>query len=159
MILFGITQRIFVEIMSRNLALEDLKQRLERNGEKLSTRLQNAENTPMNLKQAKHIIGIERWGQSRIRTALGGRFIRDEYDSYRPDDLKDMAALGETFRTARQTTIDLIDTLEKTGVSRDKKAFHNEMGDITLHAWLYYLDNHANRETWLIREPKAAQAS
>lgn len=156
--LFGISQRIFCEALSGNMSLEDLKERLEHSGEKLSGRLQNAADTPTNLRAAKHVIGIERWGQSRLRTALGTALVRDEYDSYRPDDLKDMAALAEAFRETRRTTLEIIEALQKAGVSPNKTAFHNEMGEITIRAWLYYLDNHANRETWLIREPKPVQA-
>jgi DinB superfamily len=159
MTVFGVLQRIFVESMSRNASLDDLKGKLERSGAEITRRLKAASNRSLYIGQAQHVTGIERWGQRRLRVVLGEPLVVNEYDSYRPDKLKDMRDLAEAFAAARQSTLSLIDDLKKAGVSPDRKILHNEMGEITIRAWLYYLHNHSYRETRLIQMSKVAQAS
>ena len=113
----------------------------------------------MNLHQAKHVTGLERWGTKRLRVVLGEPMIVEEYDHYRPDDLNDMLALSDAFFATRQATLALVQEMIYAAVPPDRKVFHNEMGDITVRAWLYYLENHAYRETRLVRMQKSAQTS
>ncbi len=157
--LFGIMQRIFVEAMTRNATYDSLKQKLEKSGAEITDRFQRAENGSLPIHQARHIIGIERWGTHRLRTAFGEPLVVDEYDSYRPDDLRDMGDLAKAFADTRQATLALIDELKKMSIPADCKVLHNEMQDITIRAWLYYLYNHAYRETRLVRMDKPAQTS
>jgi len=43
------------------------------------------------------VIGIERWGQRRLRMLLGEPPVSDEYDSYRPGEDLSMPALRDAF--------------------------------------------------------------
>ncbi|MEO8167117.1 MAG: hypothetical protein ABI623_02660, partial [bacterium] len=50
-------------------------------GAAVAERMARAADTPGNRDVAAHIIGIERWGARRLRTALGDVALADEYES------------------------------------------------------------------------------
>lgn len=129
----------------------DLKQVLVHSQNVVEGRFGKGSDSSTNLERARHIIGIERWGQSRLRTALGAPLVRDEYDGYRPDDLDDMAALRQAFLSTRAETLAIIDQLDAAGVPITTRILHNELGEITIGAWLYYLSDHGLRESLVVR--------
>jgi hypothetical protein len=68
----------------------------------------------------------------------------DEYDSYRPAAKVKMVGLAEEFRRTRAETLALVD---RVGPVVDKKVPHNDLGAISVKAWLAYLQAHASRES------------
>ncbi len=59
--------RMSIEFQIRNKSLDQLMARAEASGKTILTRLANKADTPQNRKKLRHIIGIERWGQSRLK--------------------------------------------------------------------------------------------
>jgi len=151
MSIFGVVLRIFTEWRAKKLSLAELTRRLDDSTEKVARRFEGASNTRLNLKQARHVIGIERWAQRRLRVALGEPPVTDEYDSYRPDELSDLRALHEAFVQTRQETKTIIQQLQSAGVSFDTRVPHNELGPLSIRGWLLYLIDHAGRETLIMR--------
>ena len=66
----SITNR-FLERPFRNLTAEQMAERLELDGRTLERTFAAAKDNQSNRKLLSHISGIERWGQSRLRVALG----------------------------------------------------------------------------------------
>ena len=150
MSLIGSVLRFLTERGARGLTYESATQKLESTGEEIAARMARAAETPKNRDQANHIIGIERWGQRRLRIALGEPPLRDEYDGYRVPG-ETMAALREAFRSTRAETVALVRELQAAGIAPETTVPHNDMGDTTLLGWLFYLNGHASRESSRLR--------
>ncbi len=136
----------FFERSARGATYTELTQRLTDSQSDLATRLRQAGDTPRNRKQACHLIGIERWGQRRLRVALGEPFVRDEYDAYCPDSNLGMTALTQAFIETRAETVTLASALEQKQIPLTKQVVHNDAGELSVGAWLGYLNSHAVRE-------------
>lgn len=93
-----------------------------------------------------HIIGIERWGQNRLKVALGAPYILDEYNNYRPAKSDVREELLTAFRATRAETIQVAHQIQATGKA-ETRIPHNAYGDLTALGWLRYLDLHATMET------------
>ena len=94
----------------------------------------------------RHIVGIERWGQRRLRVALGDvPFERDTYQGYAPDPAATLDGLVSALRATRQDTIVLARRLASEG-SATVAVEHNGLGPLTALAWLRYLRLHADLE-------------
>ncbi|WP_119069969.1 hypothetical protein [Aggregatilinea lenta] len=139
------------ERRANGLSYPELKQVLIESQQAVGERFGKGRDSASNLERARHITGIERWGQSRMRTALGAPLVHDEYNGYRPDDLDTMAALTQAFMSTRDETLAIVDELQAAGVSPTTKALHNELGEISLGAWVYYLNDHGLRESLIVR--------
>jgi len=140
-----------VQFQIRNKSLDQLTARAEESSKTILTRLANKTDTPQNRKKLRHIIGIERWGQSRLKTLLGEPDLQDEYDGYQPAESLDFKALRNAFKQTRTETVNLVRKLQKKGVAATGKARHNGMGDVSVPIWVGYLNQHANFESRLIR--------
>lgn len=140
-----------IERPAAKLSLDQHIERLRETGVSVAERLAGKGDSPRNRKQLAHIIGVERWGQSRLRTLAGEPFARDEYDGYRPSPMLDWNDLQAAFATTRVETVALACELRQRGVPPTATALHNSLGDLTLRGWLRYLANHASRESRLIR--------
>jgi hypothetical protein len=151
MSLFGVVFRKISEIRAHQLTYDQIYARMQQSGDKLANKMRSAPTNSMTLERARHIIGIERWGQARLKTFLGGPALHDEYDGYRPDDLTTMPALADAMANTRAETLRLIEVLKAAGASAGGKVAHNELGDIDARSWLIYLDDHATREGMVIR--------
>jgi hypothetical protein len=112
-------------------------------GEKITERLAGADDSPSNGACLRHIIGIERWGQSRLRVALGEPFKEDESDDYYPAENLDWAALQSEWTSARQDTVALAHQLAGAPVNLSLTILHNQFGPLSAYAWLRYLEVHA----------------
>jgi hypothetical protein len=77
--------------------------------------------------------------------ALGESAVSDEYDGYRPSAELDMAALTQAFVRTRAETVALAN--RAANLPESVTAPHNDMGDISMGAWLVYLNGRADRET------------
>jgi hypothetical protein len=151
MSLVGNLLRSFMERGARDLSYEDLMDRLRVSGEEIAGRMAAAADTSGNRQAAAHIIGIERWGRQRLGTALGQTLVMDQYNGYRPAVTLTMPALAELFGDARASTLDLVARLVAAGVKPSATVPHNDMGDLTIRAWLFYLNSHATREAGRIK--------
>lgn len=130
----------------RRLTVEQLRQRLSNGGTTVVTAMRATSDTDAHQRVATHIIGIERWGQARMRELLTGTHIVEEYDHYRPANAS-MAQLAETMTTTRAETIAILDQLSAAGIALTRQTPHNMFGPMTLAGWLQYLDAHATLES------------
>lgn len=151
MTLFGTIQRVWMERSAKGKSYAELAQELERDRPLVAERFRGAADSPRNREAACHIIGIERWGQRRLRTLLGEPLVMDEYDGYRPDTSRTMAELAEDFEQTRQESLTLLQTLQAQGVPLTQTVAHNESGPMSVGAWLAYLRSHASRERVRVR--------
>ena len=126
----------------------DLGQGLERGGTFLAGRAERAADTPENREVLLHIIGIERWGQSRVQVALGQReFVRDEHHAYRPPEGTSLGELQKLLGQTRSRTVDLARQLHRSPPDDDFVVEHNGLGPLTAKGWLRYLTQHADLES------------
>ncbi|MER2600009.1 MAG: hypothetical protein ABTQ73_10860 [Caldilineales bacterium] len=132
------------------LSAEQIAQQLELSGRTLERTFAAAKDSPHNCALLSHIIGIERWGQSRLRVALGAPLLRDEYDGYRPPREANWLTLQTAFTTTRSETVALTRQLA-TALMQDVKVAHNQFGPLHLRVWLRYLNLHANLEAKKLR--------
>lgn len=143
----GSVIRWVTERGASNLTYEELRHRLEESGRVVAERIAAGDDTARNLAQARHIIGIERWGQQRLRVVLGEPFIEEEYDAHRPETVDAMGALQHCFEEARVETVSLTRELEEHRIDPQMTVPHNALGSLTIRGWLFYLHMHANRES------------
>ncbi|CAM3581560.1 DinB family protein [Deinococcus frigens] len=133
----------------------DLGQGLERGGIALAGRAARAADTPANCEVLSHIIGIERWGQNRLRVALGRRLYEsDDYQSYRPAPQTGLAELRNLLSQTRSGTVDLARQLHANPPEDGATVGHNGLGPLTAKAWLRYLTQHADLESRRLRGEK-----
>ncbi|WP_293914143.1 DinB family protein [Deinococcus sp.] len=131
----------------------ELRRDLDRAGTRLSERLARAADSEANRELARHIIGIERWGHSRLRVLSGEReFVDDTYRPYRPADELGLSELRDLFSLTRAQTSELARSFEVTPPVREQ-VLHNMIGPISARAWLRYLSGHAD---WESRKLKSA---
>ncbi len=136
---------MFLEWPVRRRTVSQMGQTLAQSGASLEQQLAKLPDNTRNRQVLNHIIGIERWGQSRLRVALGQAFVQDEYNGYRPARETDWVTLRQQFAQTRATTVSLVRDLDKANVA-ERKVLHNMYGDLSVKAWLRYLNIHANME-------------
>ncbi len=133
----------------------DLGQGLERGGLYLAQRAEKAADTPENREVLLHIIGIERWGQSRIQVALKQKeFEKDDYSGYRPPEGNSLPQLRNLLSQTRSRTVDLARQLHRSPPDDDFVVEHNGLGPLTAKGWLRYLTQHADLESRKLRTGK-----
>lgn len=142
---------VLLDPPARRPPLPAFHARLAASGAKLDRRLESLPDRPANRRRLSHIVGIERWGQRRLRAALGEPLLGDEYDSYRPPSTCTWAELRTEFSATRRLTLDLITALDPAEPSTGLKIPHNGFGPLTVRAWLRYLDLHANIEAMKLK--------
>lgn len=151
----GLIQRgltdLIIEGPARRATWQSQIAGLETSGAGIQARCAKASGREGDLDQLRHIIGIERWGQSRLRTILGAPLTTDEYDGYRPEDIGDWPSLTAAFVATRAATVALAHELQAAGVDRTRMVPHNQLGALSVGGWLQYLRMHAGLESRLIR--------
>lgn len=154
----GIKENLFrwaadflLERPARGKSYTELGMELDNAGQKILHRLQDKKMTAFNHRVLSHIIGIERWGLSRLRVLLGGPLLHDEYDGYRPARDVPWDALIEEFRTTRAETVHLVQEFARQSIDPTQTALHNDFGPLSVRAWLRYLQTHASREILQVR--------
>ena len=148
--ILGSIVHTMTERSARGKSYADFQRALEKTGQTVHGRFTASSDTSGHRERGKHIVGIERWSQSRLRVALGEPFQRDEYDSHRPSGDLDMPALAQIFADTRAETGRLARELEAAGVPLNQTINHNQMGEFTIGAWLSYIITHAGRESRLL---------
>lgn len=141
----------WTERSGRKFSLLEMMAKLESSGEKVHGRFQSANDNEKHREAGRHIIGIERWSQSRLRVVLGTPLTMDEYDSYQPGKELDMAALSQLFGETRQESLSIARQIQESGVAPTKTVPHNELGELSVSGWLFYIENHAWRESVRLR--------
>lgn len=133
------------------MSLDDANAALVRTGEVVTATLAAARDTAGNREAVNHFVGIERWGQSRVRVALGAPFVLDRYHGYRLPDDASLPALVRAFRDCRAATLALVREVADAGVDPAMTITHNDIGDLTVIEWFVYLSDHSKRELIRIR--------
>lgn len=107
--------------------------------------IDRAEDNAKSRWQLLHIIGMERWMQSRLKVALGAPFIQEEYDGYRPPEDTPWSDLKQTFVEVREASCDLCTEFDAKNVDAAQKIVHNSLGELSVKTWMEYLLGHGNR--------------
>ncbi|MBX3054324.1 MAG: hypothetical protein KF753_22820 [Caldilineaceae bacterium] len=149
--IYSFAAGLFFERPARGKSFTELAQQLGTAGEKVLARLEGKSNSERNHQVLTHIIGIERWGQSRLRVLLGDPLRQEEYLVYRPARDVPWNELVENFRTTRAETVSLAQALKNASVAPEQSVPHNQFGPISARAWLGYLQAHASREIMQVR--------
>lgn len=144
-------RHFLIERPAARRSLADLADTLEQGASRLTARIAAAPDTPRNRDQLRHIIGLERWGQRRLRVALGEPPTRDEMDEYQPPAGASMGELREAFATTRRETVALARELAARGADPRQLIDHNQLGPLTARGWLAYLNTHAGLEGMRLR--------
>lgn len=142
---------LFLERPTRKKSYRELHNELEQAGLKIIARLHEKRFRDFNHRVLTHIIGIERWGQSRLRVFLGQPLGQDEYNGYRPARDIPWPELVDLFVTTRSETLSLALALETAAIGPDQTVLHNQFGPLSARAWLRYLQTHASREIMQVR--------
>ena len=145
--LIGFVRRPMAEGGARGKGLEQLSAELEASGVAMDARLARATDTPGHRDAIAHWVGIERWGQRRLRVALGEPFVEDGHHPYRPDEASGMDALRRAFAETRAETVALVGRLLDAGVDPSTPVRHNDLGELTVAGWLAYLFQHPEQES------------
>lgn len=140
-----------IEAPARRRSLAQFAARFEQRAKELAVRFAKAPDTDKNRDRLGHIIGIERWGQRRLKVALGEEFVQDEYNGYRPDHTASWADLLAQWQATRTETTALVRTFATQNTDVAQTIPHNSFGPLTVKGWLQYLSNHATRESFGVR--------
>lgn len=139
---------LFLEGPGRRRGFERLERDLRDQGDRFRARLDTAAGDDAEREKLRHIVGIERWGQRRLRVGLGAPYVEDDYHPYRPPKTTDWDQLKTDFRDTRAATLALVERLRaaraKGELPRDLRVPHNQLGELSLQGWLRYLQIH----TW-----------
>jgi hypothetical protein len=132
---------------ARGRDLGQLATELAAAGRAMNERLAGLPDTPAHRAALAHWIGIERWGQRRLRVALGEPLLDDGHHPYKPDESAGVEALGRAFAAARTDTVALARRLRDAGIEPSTTVRHNDLGDLTVLGWLAYLLQHPEQES------------
>ena len=147
----GAATRLLIKRPAGKLTPDELVVKLEESGRLLTARLVAAPSTAANQRALRHVVGIERWGQRRLRALLGEAPPVDEYAAYQPDKGLGWDELREMAERTRRETVALARRLAQEAAPAEATIRHNQHGDLTAREWLYYLDLHARLESRRIR--------
>jgi hypothetical protein len=141
--LYNLGAKFILERPARARGLKDYEEIFVHTGKKLADKYATADDTNNTRRVISHVIGIERWGQRRLKVAFGDAFNADEYNNYRPPREASLESLQFEFNDTRAETIDIIRRMQEQAVDLDVKIEHNQYGPLTIRAWLQYLHTHS----------------
>lgn len=142
---------LYLERPAREARIPDLAKKLETSGPVVVRRFLAARNIAEYRELMRHIVGIERWAQNRLRVALGAPLTMDEYDDYRPGSGHAREELVRFFEAARQDSVMLANELAAAGPKVETKVPHNQIGPVSTRGWLVYIHEHADWESMKFR--------
>src|SRR5688572_27295529 len=96
---------LFFEKPARKQTLAEHLVELRRSGADLEARL-SAFQGDRKTEQLRHVIGIERWGQSRLRVLIGQPFVPGGHRPYLPRDGLSWDELVREFAATRAETVE-----------------------------------------------------
>lgn len=144
-------RQLLIEQPARKRSVGDWHHRFKESGEQIKQLLDRTEDSERNRRVLNHVIGIERWGQRRLRVGLGEPFIKEEYNGYRPARETSWDELKQQFDETRAETAALLKKFETEGINITQTVNHNQYGDLSLLGWMRYLDVHASLEVKKLR--------
>lgn len=133
---------LMIDRQAGEKSVSDLMTELSASKESILTQVANAADMPDFREKMAHVVGIERWAQSRMKVALGEPFKQEEYDGYRPELSQTLAELTETFSQTRDETLAIAEQLKAVDGVETQTVQHNDMGDMRIRSWLAYLEMH-----------------
>jgi hypothetical protein len=142
--LTSVVIHVVIELPAKRQGLSKLTQSLTDSGEALKRDLERIEDSDKNRSRLRHIIAIERWGQRRLKVALGEAFRQDENRAYKPEEDTPWGVLKELYWATRAETLTLAEALGSTDLTQ--RVPHNQFGPVSVLGWLRYLENHARLE-------------
>ena len=142
---------LIIERPAREKSFEQIAGELDRGGAAIEERATGAQDAAKAIATLRHITGIERWGQNRLRVFLGAPYARDEYDGYQPGAGLDLKGQIAAFNETRAETIALAGQLQAANLPPGATVAHNDFGPLSARGWLGYLNSHANRESTRIK--------
>jgi hypothetical protein len=145
--LFQGVANLIIERPAQNKTFDQLIAALEQSGSEIEQRAVAAKDPAKAQNVMRHITGIERWSQNRLRMFLGVPYQRDEYDTYQPGAGLDLAGQIAAFHETREETIELARRMEQAHVPPSATVQHNDFGPLTARGWLSYITSHAGRES------------
>ncbi len=149
--MIGKVLRPVAEWQARGRSGEAFAAALERSGTSIAARFAGAKDTPGNREAVNHITGLERWGQRRLRVALGEPPVMDSYRGYRLPEGSDVKTLAQAFADTRRETVKVALELGRTDPTLKTNVRHNDLGELSVGGWLAYLEAHAGREQFRVR--------
>ena len=135
------------EWLGKGASIEDLTAELEAAGKRNMQQLMEIIPTERNYRLLNHMIGIEKWGQQRLKVALGEPFELDEHNRYCPPFRLSWNELQDIFSQTRSDTLEIARQIEALEPN-ETEIFHNDFGEMSVNHWLHYLRLHANIELW-----------
>lgn len=141
----------FVERPARRSGADALARALDASLPALEARARAGLADPRAGDVLRHVIGIERWGQRRLRVALGDLvYERDEHHPHKPPADRPLGALVDDLRATRAETVALARRVAAAGRAA-AEVEHNSLGPLTAAGWLRYLRVHADLEVRRLR--------
>jgi hypothetical protein len=140
---------LMIEQPAKRQGLAALQKRLQKTGDDLATRLKGIKDSKENREKLRHIIAMEKWGQGRLKVALGEAFVADENQAYKPVEETSWEDLKSLYSITRLETKDLARKLNNSNVTL--KVPHNQFGPLSVLGWLRYLNTHAFFESKRLR--------
>ncbi|MFN8444607.1 MAG: hypothetical protein U0175_27730 [Caldilineaceae bacterium] len=147
----GIVAALFVERPGAKRSLAEWSDQLAADGRTIDNHVAAAKDAIKAQTVLRHMTGIERWGQQRLRVFLGQPLIVDEYDGYRTATNLSTEEQRVEFRKTRAETVEIVRKIAALKPDLTNKVLHNSFGPLTARGWLRYLDMHANLESKKIR--------
>ena len=147
-LLTTIMRQLMFERPARKLDYGDFARILREKGGAVEARIEKGNGEGKQHSALTHVIGIEKWAQSRVRAGLGEPLNMDEeYTVYRPAKGTDWSDLLPIFRETRAESVALAEELSAENVPPEKTVPHNQFGDMTMRGWLQYIIGHADFES------------
>jgi hypothetical protein len=136
---------VMIEQPAQRQGLENLQKKLQKTADDLAIRLKGIQDSQENRNKLRHIIAIEKWGQRRLKVALGETLIEDENHAYKPSEKSSWEELKSLYSIARLETLTIAKQLSKIDINQ--KVPHNQLGPLSVLGWLRYLNTHAFLES------------
>lgn len=167
-----------LERPARRLSYAEHQAALSRGGVLVVSRLARAGESVNTRKLARHIVGIERWGQARLRRFLTPDFLApdflaatvsaagagaapgratDSHRPYKPPRDAGWTELLSDLSTTRAGTVELARQLQASPPPEHLRVPHNSLGELSARGWLRYLSLHADLESRRARSVRPAQ--
>lgn len=136
---------LLLERKIQGKSYQQYNQRFQESSSYIQNLIDLAEANQKNRWELLHIIGMERWMQSRMKVALGALLVQEEYDGYRPPDDTSWHDLKQMFIDVRKDSCDLCAKFDAKNVDPAQKIEHNSVGPLSVKAWMEYVVSHSNR--------------
>ena len=136
--------RVFFATPGRKLSLAEHAAELRRSGDDIRARLAGATGDEKQRAALRHVIGIERWVQSRLRVFFGDAFASAGHRPHLPPENATWEELVLQFGEMRTETVALAERLAAEGPTTTVP--HNQFGELSAHGWLHYANGHGLRE-------------